>query len=437
MSFGNQPGRLLSVDAYRGFVMIAMASGGLGLAGIAKNFPESPAWQTAAYQSQHVNWGGCAFWDLIQPSFMFLVGVAAPFSYAARRARGDGWWKLAGHALVRSAVLAALGVILYTRIAPAAEHSQTTWTFKNVLAQIGLGYFFVFLTLQLHWLWQAATALAILALTWAAFFFHPLPTTEQLAELYSGSPKPRTAAQYEGFAAHWNNHVNFAAAMDEKFLNSLPRAKPFVAAEEEYYTLNFVPSIATMIMGVLAGGLLQGRMSMGAKAIWLLVAGVSLLGAGLLLDHTLWPNSPTSTPLEAGPDRSFNDPAWTICPAVKKIWTPTWAVFSGGWALVILGLFVGVVEGFGLKTWTYPLVVVGANSIIFYLLASWLGGGGGWIQSTLKTHLGTGWATWTITKLGSADHVAVYQGLVWRLMELCVLWLIVWWMYRQKAFLKI
>src|SRR5690349_523774 len=73
--------RLVSLDAYRGFVMLAMVSGGLGLAKIAKDVhPDSAVWTALGYQAEHVEWGGCSFWDLIQPSFMFIVGVAMPFS---------------------------------------------------------------------------------------------------------------------------------------------------------------------------------------------------------------------------------------------------------------------------------------------------------------------------------------------------------------------
>src|SRR5262245_51819980 len=110
---GKRPSeRLVSLDAYRGFVMLAMASGGgAALAAI----PDSPGGLSAADhirhflagQLDHVAWGGCAFWDLIQPSFMFMVGVAMPFSYASRKARGEGWSTMLSHALSRSLILVA------------------------------------------------------------------------------------------------------------------------------------------------------------------------------------------------------------------------------------------------------------------------------------------------------------------------------------------
>ncbi len=78
--------RLRSLDAYRGFVMLAMASGGLGLATVAGQEPTRSWFDALAAQFEHVPWRGCSFWDLIQPSFLFIVGAAMPFSYAARRA---------------------------------------------------------------------------------------------------------------------------------------------------------------------------------------------------------------------------------------------------------------------------------------------------------------------------------------------------------------
>src|SRR5262245_18085739 len=106
----DEPARLMSLDAYRGFIMLVMASGGFGFARVAAQFPalvagvvglagapagplltacnrvarsrgEAPhgrLWEFLAYQFDHVPWFGCAFWDLIQPSFMFMVGVALP-----------------------------------------------------------------------------------------------------------------------------------------------------------------------------------------------------------------------------------------------------------------------------------------------------------------------------------------------------------------------
>ena len=151
--------RLRSLDAYRGLIMLAMASGGFALAKVAQN-PEVTTqfdgtswaewwvglWGFLEYQCRHVAWAGCSFWDLIQPSFMFMVGVAMPFSYARREEKGESEWRMFGHVLFRSVILILLGVFLSSNWSP-----QTNFTFANVLAQIGLGYTFAYLCCDGGW----------------------------------------------------------------------------------------------------------------------------------------------------------------------------------------------------------------------------------------------------------------------------------------------
>ncbi len=156
--------RLLSLDAYRGLIMVALAFSGFGLAETAalhlEKDSDSSFWQAIKYQFSHVAWEGCAFWDLIQPSFMFMVGVSMAYSYVKRQSRGDSWWGMFAHALVRSMVLILLGVFLST----AADSVQTTWSFMNVLSQIGLGYPFLFLMWGRH----VAAQFAVVACCWSA-----------------------------------------------------------------------------------------------------------------------------------------------------------------------------------------------------------------------------------------------------------------------------
>src|SRR5437870_2477286 len=118
--------RLVSLDAYRGFVMLLMASGGLGIATVAAHFSQSRVWSFLGHQFRHVEWRGCSLWDLIQPSFMFMVGVALPFSLASRRARGQSLMRMALHTLWRSLVLIALGIFLRS-----IGRSQTNFTFED------------------------------------------------------------------------------------------------------------------------------------------------------------------------------------------------------------------------------------------------------------------------------------------------------------------
>jgi heparan-alpha-glucosaminide N-acetyltransferase len=392
LEVGNEKRRLLSLDAYRGFVMLAMASGGLGIAAVSPDFPDSQVWHALNHQFEHVQWQGCSFWDLIQPSFMFIVGAAMPFSYAARRARGDSWLRLFVHALWRSFVLIALGVFL-----ASTQTRRTNFVFVNVLAQIGLGYPFVFLTLGRRPRTQIAIAVAVLVVDWLLFAFYPLPPRSD--EIPAG-----LLQRSEGFAQHWDKHTNVAANFDRWFLNLFPTpgGKPFIVNDGGYTTLNFVPSMATMIFGVLAGQWLRGARPAAVKVQALLIIGALCIAAGTLMDEP-------------------------VCPIVKRIWTPTWTIYSAGWACWLLAAFYATIEVAGLRAWAFPLVVVGANSIAAYLMAQLMKP---FVWSTLKTHLGR--------EIFDVRYDGVnYQPIVQSVAFLIVLWLICFWMYRQKIFIKI
>ncbi len=127
--------RLMSLDAYRGFVMLLMAAELLQFERLHSAFPDNPVWAFLAWHQSHVAWAGCSLHDLIQPSFSFLVGVALPYSMASRVAQGQSagvrWW----HTGRRSLVLVLLGIFLRS-----IHSSQTNFTFEDTLTQIGLGY---------------------------------------------------------------------------------------------------------------------------------------------------------------------------------------------------------------------------------------------------------------------------------------------------------
>jgi predicted acyltransferase len=410
------PQRLVSLDAYRGFVMLAMASGGLGLTQVADHFPDHQVWQGLDFQLDHVPWCGGSFWDLIQPSFMFIVGVAMPFSFAARRAQGHSWSGLFGHTVKRSVILVLLGIFL-----SSAWSKQTNFTFVNVLTQIGLGYTFVFLLLDRSPKVQLTAALAILAVYWLLFATYPL-TTDPYERMKHGVSLAWPSMQ--GFAAHWEKNTNFAAAFDRWFLNLFPRpdGKPFVFNEGGYATLNFVPSIATMLFGVLAGELLRSSSSKRAKLQSLLIVGALGIALGALLDTT-------------------------ICPSVKRIWTPSWVILSTGWTCWLLAGFYGLIDVAGFRRWAFPLVVVGANSIAMYVMAQLLKP---FVVNTLKIHLGWIWTAFIrsaggdqlIYRLfGTHPEPQLFQGLYGPIEQsasvLFVLWLVCLWMYRERIFIKI
>jgi predicted acyltransferase len=381
--------RLTSLDAYRGFVMLAMASEGLGISEVARHFPSSGGWEFMSYQMSHVAWQGCAFWDLIQPSFMFMVGVALPYSYASRLARGESAARRAWHAVYRSLVLVFLGVFLYS-----IGHRETNYTFVNVLAQIGLGYWFVYLLVGRPRAVQLAAALTILATYWLAFYLYPAPGPDfdwQAVGVESDFPR------LGGLFAHWNKNANFASAFDVWFLNRFPRSTPFAYNSGGYQTLNFVPSLATMIFGLMAGQMLRGGQAPPIKFRRLVVAGVICLAVGWVLGQS-------------------------VCPVVKRIWTPSWAIFSTGWTCLMLAAFFWLIDVRGRRAWAFPLVVVGMNSIAMYLMAETLRD---FIADTLRTHL------------GQNIFAGIYGPMVQSASVLLVLWLVCLWLYRRRVFIRI
>jgi predicted acyltransferase len=398
------PPRLMSLDAYRGWIMLVMASGGLGFAavyksGVTASLPSNDIWRFLAFLFDHVDWEGCAFWDLIQPSFMFMVGVAAPFSFASRVAKGDSYGKMFFHALWRSILLILLAVFLSSPMRLTPGHQPlgptTNFAFTNVLGQIGLGYIFVFLLVGRGWRLQLGVIAAILAGYTLLFGLYPVPPPD--FDYKAVGVPDSWSHHYTGWFAHWNKNSNAAHFFDVWFLNLFPRAEPFKFEPGGYVTLNFVPSLATMLLGLLAGELLRTKRSSAQKFVLLAAAGAICLAIGLLMGQF-------------------------VCPIVKRIWTPSWAVYSTGWTFAILALFYGVIDVLGWKWWSWPLVVVGMNSIAMYCMSQLLKG---WIGSRLQTHF------------GRQAFIGDYAPVVMSVSILAVLWLFCLWLYRRKIFLRI
>ena len=385
--------RNVAVDAYRGFVMLLMMAEVIQLARVALAFPANWFWGFLAYHQSHVEWAGCSLHDTIQPGFSFLVGVALPYSIAGRIAKGGTFWRMFGHALWRSLLLVALGIFLRS-----THSTQTYFTFEDTLSQIGLGYPFLFLLAYKKPKWQWTALSLILVGYWLAWALYPVAGPDFNWQAV-GVPSDWQHF-YSGFAAHWNKNANLGNAFDQWFLNLFPRVKPFVANGGGYLTLSFIPTLGTMILGMMAGQWLRAsapRIPMKK----LLLAGAAGIAAGLLLHFT------------------------GICPVVKRIWTPGWTLFSGGLCFLFLAGFSWVVDVKGYRKWAFPLVVIGMNSIAAYVIAHlWQR----FILDSFRIHLGEHF----FQVLGTGLE-PLLRGIV----ALGVLWWVLLWMYRRKLFLKV
>nr|WP_262485416.1 DUF5009 domain-containing protein [Dyadobacter beijingensis] len=393
------PQRVSSVDAYRGFVMFLMMAEVLRLSRVAEAYPDSAFWAFLDFHQSHVPWVGCSLHDLIQPSFSFLVGVALPYSMASRASKNQTVPMMWFHTIRRSLILILLGIFL------RSMHSeQTNFTFEDTLTQIGLGYPILFaLGFATEKIRRDALiwgVLAVILVGYAALFaLYPLPGPD-----FDWS-QTGTTADWEhnltGFAAHWNKNTNAAWAFDRWFLNLFPREKPFEFNGGGYSTLSFIPTLGTMILGLIAGKWLKSAPS----SEWLLkrfamTAGI-LFALALILHFT------------------------GLNPIVKRIWTPAWTLFSGGCAFLLLSAFYFVVDVKDRKSSFFWLIVIGTNSIAAYLIAD---GFGSFIRQSFKIHLGQRY---------DAVFGDGYASLVSGALILLVMWLILRWMYKKKIFIKI
>jgi predicted acyltransferase len=298
---------MLGIDAFRGFTMICMLSEGFGL----PHFREHPILGPLGRQFQHVDWnmsipGDLHFWDLIQPFFMFIVGVVMPVSFARRWDAGETWTQCLMHVLRRSAILIFLGLL-----ARSWGPGRPTLDLINVLAQVAVTYLIAFLLLRQSWRVQAGAALALLAAHTALYEFASAP----------------------GVLGPWVKNANIGWYLDKLLLN-----KNWGGA---YATINCFSSAANTIFGMMAGHLLASALTAARKMRILAITGVTALAAGLAL-------SP-------------------LIPLNKKIWTASFAIYSTGATLLALLLFYWLCDVKAKQAWAKLFTIVGANSIFIYV----------------------------------------------------------------------
>lgn len=446
--------RLVSLDAYRGFIMTMLAANGFGVAGFARLDESNPVWtswdygwwQGLSHHFNHPAWEsihglmGVSFWDLIQPSFMFMVGVAMPFSYARREKKGNSNFQRHVHAILRAIILVLMGVFLYS-----LKVSQTNWIFTNVLAQIGLGYYFAYLLLGRSRRIQIAAFVVILVGYWAFFKLHPPAENYDFAAVEASVENEEV---YLGAYLPWSKNGNAAHFADVWLLNQLrspaddfvvadagiPEGDADTDAEQDkqpaasqsvlrrwwfssperfefnkggYQTLNFIPSIATTLLGIMCGQLLLVPVSHRDKLMTLLLSAVACVALGVFAHHT-------------------------VCPIVKKIWTPSWVLFSGGYTIGLLALFYVLFDVLPFKKMAFPLVVIGMNSMVIYLMGQMLRP---WVtEQVVQTHFG---AVLTSMFGKGARSPTDIGALVLPTATFLVFWLVAYWMYARKYFVRV
>lgn len=304
--------RLVSLDAFRGATIAAMI-----LVNNAGSF------DTAYAPLLHVPWHGWTFTDCIMPSFLWIVGVAMTFSFAKRMERGDAKGALLLHSAKRGAIIFGLGLFLYL----FPEFDFAHMRIPGVLQRIGVCYFLAAaIFLYSSWRGVLGWAIGCLAAYWMMLTLLPVP----------------------GYGAGVLTPMgNFAGYVDRLFL----QGHMWTAANDwdPEGILSTIPSVSTMLFGVLAGYFLRrGGESRETKTGWLFLSGAGLFSMGLFLDH--------------------------LMPINKMIWTVSFAVLMAGVSTTAFACFYWLIDVQGYRKWVKPAVVFGMNSIAIYMLASLMEG---------------------------------------------------------------
>jgi len=259
-------------------------------------------------QLHHVDWIGLHFWDLIQPFFMFIVGVAMPFSFSRRWAKGDSWNKTFHHVLKRSFILLLFGWALYC-ISPG----KITFNFTNVLAQLAVTYLIAFLIMRKGLKWQVVISFAILLLSDLLYQIWPV----------------------DGFNQPFVPDHNFGSWFDVTLLGSLSPGR--------WVSFNAIPTSAHTIWGVIAGKILMDKWEPNRKIKIFLLAGIIGVLAGYLLNP--------------------------VIPIIKHICTSSFVIVSGGWCFIALALSYWLIDVLNFRKVPFFFAIVGMNPLFIYIFA--------------------------------------------------------------------
>lgn len=307
--------RLLSLDALRGFDMFWIIGGETIFHTLSK-YTNNPFWNTLSYQFEHAEWEGFRAYDLIFPLFLFIAGVAMPYSLTQRLERGNNKLKLQKHVIIRGLKLVLLGLIFNGLL----DFDWDNMRYASVLGRIGLAYLIgglIVLNTKLRG--QIAWFISILMGYWLIMKFYPVP----------------------GFGpGDYSLEGNFAGYVDRTILPG----KMYFGFYDPEGLFSTIPAIATALLGAITGHFLKNKSS-----ISMYQKGVILFGAGaiFLLVGYIW---------------NFD------FPINKNLWSSSFVCITGGWSLILLSLFYLSIDVLKLNKWTFPFVVIGMNSITIYML---------------------------------------------------------------------
>lgn len=330
----------MSVDALRGFDMLWIIGAEYFVIGLGE-MSDMKAFSFLAGQLRHKDWAGFAFYDLIFPLFVFLVGVSLVFSLSKTIQQAG---KAAAYKRIfRRFILLFAIALLYSG---GFANEWPNIRLLGVLNRIALCYLFAALVFcHFNWKGMAAICAGLLLGYWGLMSFVPFPDVRPVTATgeVSQQMNATNTTQLNFASTHYLKGVfepglNLANYIDQKYLPG----KKWDKTWDPEGLLSTLPAIATCLLGVFAGLLLQNRkVSEQAKVNWLLGAGALSVAAGFL---------------------------WGLnFPVIKKIWTSSYVLVATGYSAILLGVFHHMIEVWKLRTWAQVFVWIGANSITIYL----------------------------------------------------------------------
>ena len=326
----NTNGRLVSLDALRGFVMFWIMSGEHIVHALAKAAP-IPIFIWMSSQLHHAEWNGITFYDMIFPVFLFVAGISMPYSFekkleaaavkTPRELPSAEKQKIYLSMLRRTCILIVLGFVVNGLLRfDGFENTR----FASVLGRIGLAWFFagiIYLNFDLKK--QVFWFIGILIGYYAAMKWIPVPDFGVGVLTKEGS--------LEGY-------------IDRMLLPGRLHSKVY----DPEGLLSTIPAVATALLGVFLGTFLRAKsfLSIRMKLLLMALAAIILIVIGLLWNYNF--------------------------PINKHLWTSSFVCFVGGFSILFFIFFYVIIDLFGFYKWTFPLILIGSNSILIYIAAEGL-----------------------------------------------------------------
>ncbi|MEO5889321.1 MAG: DUF5009 domain-containing protein [Ferruginibacter sp.] len=306
--------RLYSLDALRGFDMFCI----MGVEAVFDELAKatgSPFWTTISLQFVHPDWNGFHFYDLIFPLFLFIAGVATPFSVGRELEDGKSKQQVLFKVIRRAMTLVLLGII-YNNGLQLRAFSDIR--FGSVLGRIGIAYMFA----NIIYIYSKHRAQVI-------WFCSILIGYWLLLKFTSGPGFPMGDLTMRG---------NFASYIDRSILPG----RLYLGIHDPEGLFSAIPAIGTGLLGILAGSYLKNTQVKGqTKALRLAIAGVVLIGLALL---------------------------WNLdFPINKNLWTSSFVLNVGGISLILLSIFYYIIDVLGYVKWSFFFRIIGMNSILIYM----------------------------------------------------------------------